>query len=473
MGLNISLIVPSMNVKTSAEPIICYYERKYPSLGLGYIAASLKEAGYPLQYIDMNALELSNKKILPILEKNPPDLVGITINLFTLSTGRQIAHLIKKVYPKCFVVVGGPALGIYPKEILENKEFDAGIIGEGEFAIQALVKALEQNGSFSNIQGLVYKSNSEIIVNSPQPFIENLDTLPFPARELMPNDKYYSTIMQSRKFTTSTSSRGCSFRCIFCSEKNKWRGRSPRNVVDELVVIVNHFGIEEVHFCDSCFTFDLKRAQLICKEIIKRKLNFSWECQTRVDRVNLPLLRWMKAAGCNRIHYGLESGDSQILNLLNKRVKLDQIKRAVKWTHSAGIETVAAFMIGSPGETLNTIKRTINFAIHLDPDYVYFRIATPLPGTKFFDIAINEYGLNPQIWVDYIRGKIKEIPDFVFETPEYNKSNLENILKDAYRRFYFRPHIILKRLKKLKGFYSLLYNLKGLINLVRLYIGTF
>ncbi len=447
--------------------------RKYPSLGLGYIAAALEKGGYRVNYIDMDADDLNFKGLFTRLRKSPPSVVGITSDIVTFYTAKKIAAAIKKEFPESFLVVGGPHTAIYPTELLETSSFDASVRGEGEATIVELTSTLKKGNSLGDIRGISYKENGTVRVNENRPLIKNLDEIPFPARHLMPLDKYYSVVAKKGNFTTILGSRGCPFHCTYCLEQGPLRLRSPENVVDELELVINDFGINEFFFQDSTFTMNMKHAARVCKEIIKRNLDIIWECRTRVDRVTKGLLKLLKLAGCQRIHYGIESGNQRVLNLLNKKTTLHQIENAVKWTKAADIETLTYFMIGSPGETLGTIQDSIKFAKKLNTDFALFTITTPGPGTPIYEDALKEGVFKTDYWREFILGNIKDLPRLVFETKEYDREELIKLLKRAYFEFYLRPRTILKRLRKLKSGQELMNNIRGVLNLFKSFFEKF
>ncbi|NVM52166.1 MAG: cobalamin B12-binding domain-containing protein [Candidatus Helarchaeota archaeon] len=465
----ITLIVPPVEVqytKFLTKSNLLLHVKKYPALGLGYIAAVLEKNGYPIQYIDMYGEEMNYKTLQAEMKKAPPDFVGITCDITTLIPARKVARIIHKLNPKCKIIVGGAQINIYPYETVQHKEFDVGVIGEGEYTMLELISKLEKNEELDNVKGIIFKKDNKLIKTSPRPIIENLDKLPFPARHLMPITQYCSDLNKTRLFTTILSSRGCPFNCLFCLKNDPWRGRSPKKVVDELELIKNDLGIQEFYFIDLTMTVKKDRVIEICKEIIRRKLEIIWEIQTRVDCIDKRLLNWLKRAGCTRIRFGVESGDPRILKILRKKFSTHQIEQAISWTKKAGLEVIAFFIIGCPGDTLQSINRTIDFAKKLNPDFAFFGIAIPTPGTDMLNLAI-EQGIVPrEIWTKFVKGKTTEIPIPRFETKEFDSEKLYKLLRKAYLSFYFRPKYFLKRLRKIKSFSELRNHMKGFRNLL-------
>lgn len=461
----ITLIVPPAEDRYCAvitSSTLITSTRKYPALGLGYIAAILEQKGYAVQFIDMFASNISIKELRSRLLHDPPRCVGITTDFATINPAKVIARVLKGLDPSCKIIVGGCNLAIYPDEIMQFPFFDVGVVGEGDKSIVDLMDALETGRDLSSVKGIVFKKGTEIIKTPPGERILDLDSLPFPARHLMPLKEYTSSVSKHGHLTTMISSRGCPFNCNYCVRDHDYRERSIKNVVDEIEQIVNHFHINEIYIFDPTFTANKKRVISICKEIIKRNLQVTWVTETRVDCVSLDLLRWMKRAGCTRVQYGVESIEPRVLKELRKNTTLKQIYNAFRWTRQSGLEILASFMIGSPGDTLESIKRTINAAMKLNPDYAVFTITTIFPGTDLHDRAVDDHVIDPEGWKRFMRGETPVIPTPIFASTQFDRKKLVSLLKHAYLRFYLRPAYILKRMIKLRSFYELKNNIAGL-----------
>jgi anaerobic magnesium-protoporphyrin IX monomethyl ester cyclase len=461
----ITLIVPPAEDRYTAvitASTLITSTRKYPALGLGYIAAILEKKGYTVRYVDMFASSISVQELQAMLRNDPPKYVGITTDFATINPAKEIARVLKRLDPSCKVIVGGCNLGIYPDEIMQSSYFDVGVVGEGDLTIIDLMDALESGRVLDSVKGIVFKKDKEIIKTPPREHVRDLDSLPFPARHLMPLKEYTSSVSKHGHLTTMLSSRGCPFNCLFCVRDHDYRERSIKNVVDEIGHIVNDFHIEEIYIFDPTFTANKKRVIAICKEIIKRKIDVTWVTETRVDCVSLDLLRWMKRAGCTRVQYGVESVDPGILKELRKNITLKQIYNAFKWTKRSGLEILASFMIGSPGDTVESILRTINTAVKLNPDYAVFTITTIFPGTDLHDRAVDDKIIDPEEWKSFMRGESPTIPTPIYTTAEFDRTRLVSFLKYAYRRFYLRPSYVLKRILKIRSFYELVNNIAGL-----------
>lgn len=466
----ITLIVPPAEDRycavITASPLITN-TRKYPALGLGYIAAILEQKGYSVQFIDMFASNISIRDLKRKLAEDPPLYAGITTDFATINPAKKIAQVLKTIDPRCTVIVGGCNLGTYPDEIMQFPCFDVGVIGEGDLTIVDLMDALENGRDLATVRGIVFKEGQRIVKTPPGERVRNLDTIPFPARHLMPLKEYTSSVSKHGYLTTILSSRGCPFNCLYCVRDHDYRERSVKNVVDEIEHVVRDFHIKEIYIFDSTFTANKKRVIKICKEILRRKIRITWVTETRVDCVSLEVLRWMKRAGCSRVQYGVESTEPRVLKELRKNIALQQINNAFKWTKQTGLEVLASFMIGSPGDTIESMLRTINTSVKLDPDYAVFTITTIFPGTDLHDRAVNEKILDDTEWRRFMSGELREIPTPIYFTAEYDRKKLESLLNFAYRRFYLRPSYVLKRMLKIRSYSQLMNNIAGLRSVLK------
>ncbi|MBU2473112.1 B12-binding domain-containing radical SAM protein, partial [Patescibacteria group bacterium] len=354
------------------------------------------------------------------------------------------------------IVLGGPHVHLFPKETINLDNIDFIIKGEGELPFFNLLEALEKQKELSNINGLVYKKNGQVINNPVGDFIDNLDEIPFPDRELLPIEKYNSLLGCNRIVTTMFTSRGCPFQCSFCDRPHlgkKFRARSAQNVVDEMEECLK-LGIEEILVYDDTFTVDRQRVFDICDEIIKRGLKFIWDIRARVDTVDKKVLEKLKQAGCQRIHFGVEAGTEKILKVLNKGIHLEQIERAFDLAKKTDIETLAYFMIGAPTETKEDINKTIEFAKKIKPDYAHITILTPYPATEIYRQALAQGVIKNDYWQEFACCPEKGVITQYWEK-ELNKEGLFKLLDKFYKEFYRRPTYILKELLKINSFADL------------------
>lgn len=425
----------------------------FPPLGLAYIAGVLEKRGVDVEILDIPALHLTKGEVEQFLFEKKPYIVGISCMSSTIHGALEVAQLAKKAGAK--VVLGGPQIAAFPAETLTHDCIDYGVLGEGEYVFPDLIQALQSKASLLDIKGLVFKQKNKVRINSYR-LVDKLDTLPFPARHLLPMQNYDCVISQ-KPFTTMVTSRGCPYHCSFCFKQpsdRKYRLRSVANVVSEMQHCIAKWSLKEIMFYDDSFTSNKKFVSDLCTEIIRRKIIISWEAPTRGNAVNDSLLSMMKKAGCIRLRYGVESGNQRILNLMNKGITLKQVEHAFRLTRQHKIETFAYFMIGYPGETVETIQETIKFAIKINPDWVMFTAVTPLPCTDLFDAAIEKRIVPRDYWKEYALGKkMSRIPYFI--------NDAEQWVRTAYRTFYFRPRFILRKFFSIRDFGTIKKYFKG------------
>jgi len=444
---------------------------KYPQppLGLAMIAAVLEEGGYQVKILDLHALGFSEESLSETISQEKPDVVGITSFTPTINAAIRVAEKVKQSDHNITVVLGGPHGTMLPEETLHNSsEIDIVVRGEGEQTMLELVRVLEEHSKngLEEISGITYRESSNTRSNPSKLPILNLDTLPFPAFHLLPLGKYHLHPPFGRRSPAMPiiTSRGCPYRCAFCSKSifgKKHRGNGPDYVINEVRLLKEKFGVKEIKFYDDVFTLDKKRVVSICTQLKEQGIDVPWTCETRVNLVNEELLRIMKDSGCYMIAYGVESGNQEILNSLKKDITLEQAIQAFKLTKEAGIETVAYFMIGSPGETLDTIKDTIEFAKKLDPDFAQFSITTPYPGTELYDWFAKEGHLSGE-WDKYVYADLEPSNYPAFETKTLSREELKGWSKKAYASFYLRWSYLWKRVKKMTSFGELKTNITGL-----------
>jgi len=445
---------PSDHELKGNNPAIIDEERGFnPPLGLLYVAAYMEAQGrHEVIVLDTQVEGITYDLLPERIAHIGPDIVGITAMTFTLLDVVKTTALVKQVDPNITVVLGGPHPHIYPQETIQMPNVDLVVMGEGERVFSDLVDALDRGTSLEGIPGLVFQKGDQIRQTAANPLIDNLDALPFPARHLTPFEKYSSLLAKRSPITTMFTSRGCPFRCAFCDRPNlgkRFRARSAHNVVDEMEACVNA-GIHEFLVYDDTFSVQRQRVLDICDELLRRALPIGWDIRARVDTVDEEMLSRLKAAGCERIHYGVEAGTERILKVLNKGITLQQAQNAFRMTRRAGIETLAYFMIGAPSETREEIRETLEFAKRLRPDFVHITILTPFPATQIYRDGLSQGILEHDIWQSFAQN-----PCEGFQPPYWeeilSREELIELLSQAYRTFYTRPSYILKELIQVRS----------------------
>jgi radical SAM superfamily enzyme YgiQ (UPF0313 family) len=430
--------------------------------GLISCAAVLENAGHEVAILDAQALNYDLDSISKYIDKFDPDIVGVTSTTPTFSKALEIAKIAKE--KDKITVCGGVHASIASNEVISSPFIDHVVRKEGEYTFLELVNALEKNKPL-DILGLTTKNNGKIIYNPDRPFIDSLDQLPMPAYHLLDIKRYKPYAYQptqKRPFINIMLSRGCPNQCTFCDTwylcGRKLRAFSPQRVINELKYLRENFGITNILFFDDTLTMNQQWINEILDLMIKEKLDITWNCLTRVDCVNSNLLKKMKKTGCEMIAYGVESGSQHILDAMKKGITLDQIRKAFKWTREADIVTRAFFILGYFGETRETIRKTIEFAKELNPDFVNFSILEPFLKTEAWEIAKKNGMLPKEINWDEFSMFNRAMKSFV---NDISKEELVNIMKEAHQKFYLRSSYILKIFRNIKSLPQLISLIQG------------
>ena len=443
-----------------------------PPLGLLYLATYLKKySNFDVKIIDCNVDAISHLDLPGSIIDFHPDVVGISSMTHFLVDAYKVAATVKNISNKIITVVGGPHTTIYPVTTLENPNIDYSIKGEGELAFFELVSALQKGVTeegISSIKGiatrfLVRKGTTDTDVELTR--IPDLEALPIPDRTLLPYRKYYSVLSHSTNIATMITTRGCPYRCIYCDRMGKkFRSTSADYVLNEIETILN-LGIREIFFHDDTFNVDKKRVVDLCERILDKKLRFKWDARARVDCADYNQLLLMKRAGCSRISFGVESGNQDVLKKLRKGITLQQVEKVFQWCKELQINSLADFMIGSPGETMKEIQDTISFVKKLKPDYAQFSIVCPYPDTDLYRLCIKNKMVLEDVWLNFSRN-----PSVDFEPPIWNEHfsryELERITRRLFKEFYLTPHFIFNELKKLRSLKEFKIKIKAAINLM-------
>ncbi|MBF0518738.1 MAG: radical SAM protein [Nitrospirae bacterium] len=420
-----------------------------PPLTLLTVAAVFEKTGADVQLLDMDAEELTYIQALERIDKFSPDLLGFTVSTYSF---HSVLRWIKKYKHDTGIpiIVGGMHAGLYAEEIMTYPEIDYLVTSEGEEVIPDFVQAFNKDRNFTGIKSLGYRENGGVIIDKTARVVNDLDSVPFPARHLIKNELYSNILTKKKNFTAMLSARGCPFKCSFCNQnKTKYRVRSAQNFFAEIKENYEKYGIKEFDIYDTTFTANKNRVFEICKMIENEGIDVSWTIRSRVDTVNEQLLNTMKAAGCHAIMYGIESSNQEILKRMGKDISLEKIRSALNYTKKIGIETLGFFMIGYPGETLQTIEDTIRFSLELPLDYAQYTVIVPYPDAEIYEYYRNN-GME-DYWRQYTLDASKERKLELLGT-SVTREQAGLCVAEAYRRFYFRPKIILRRAAKIKSF---------------------
>ncbi|KKL11611.1 hypothetical protein LCGC14_2544060, partial [marine sediment metagenome] len=416
----------------------------YPPLGITYLASGLRDNGFEVSIIDAQALNLSPQEVTESISKES-EIIGFTSTTLVWPNTLKTMRTAKKRFPNKLIVVGGPQITAFPQDSLNHEFIDLGIYGEGEETMLELAQVYSKGANIQDIKGTVVRKNSRVFVNQPRPLIEDLNRLPFPAIDLFPYHLYRALTVQA-PFYTMIASRGCPYRCTFCSQiyfGNRLRLRSAENVASEMEYYVKKKGAKELVMFDETFTISREFTLKLCRLIRERGLHFRWNIRTRVDTLDRKVLEALKGAGCQVIHLGIESGSNKTLKTMRKGITLKQIRETAR---EIGIETRGYFMLGYPGETTQDIKKTLKFSRNLGLDWASFTITLPHPRTEIGEEAVKRGLVKKDFWKEFTLGR--PIPRLsYFTTREYKEKDLERWRLRAYLLFYLRPLFLLKKMK--------------------------
>ena len=421
-----------------------FHGKRLPPLGLMYVAGALEKAGFPVQMLDNYLMNQSIEQVQQLALKLQPEIVGITCGSATYKKCVETAKAIKQVLPNTKIVVGGWHASYMPESLLENAEIEYAVMGEGEKAIVDLAECIMKGDKVgaASVAGVACSFNGQIVKNAPK-FLSNMDEIPFPARHLLPLEKYDRTIefLKAKPADVMSISRGCTFNCGFCETKKLWgnicRSFSPQRIMDEVNDLATRYGTKGIYFINDNFTMRKKETMEWCDLMIKSKLDLEWVCDTRVDLLSEELLEKMASAGCKTIWFGVESGSARILQRINRHITLEQTENAFKLCRKKGIQVACSFMLGMPGETKEDLQASYNFAEKLDPDWCQFNVFIAYPDSPMYREMLEK-----KIYT--------QLDDFLIslKTDEFDYNGLMAIQKKFFRDFHRAPKRIAKRIRR-------------------------
>jgi radical SAM superfamily enzyme YgiQ (UPF0313 family) len=414
-----------------------------PSLGLLSLAAVARDRTFDVSIVEASSLGLNLDETVKKILALSPDYVGLTATSLSICAAAKLAEKIKTGNNQLKIIIGGPHVTALPQETFQAfPGFDYGVFGEGEDTFVSLLYALGDNEDLKQVRGIVYRENSHIEVTEKRPFIENLDSLPFPAWDLLEGfpKRYRPPAFRFRKLPAGSlvTSRGCPNTCIFCDRSvfgNRCRSFSSGYILEIVKLLSGRYGIRELLIEDDTFFLSSERIKGFCEGLLKEGLRLSWSCLGRVNSVDREILALMKKAGCWQIGYGIESGDQRILDLAKKNISLEQVQEAITLTKEAGIESKGFFILGFPQEDKETLQRTVDFAQTLPLDDVSVNFMTPFPGSKIFQDA-HLYGRFDPDW------RKMNMLTIVFLPHGLTEADLTHASHNLWKGFYLRPRII-------------------------------
>jgi len=452
--MNVLLINPRTDdmIGTELPSYIAKEVGRFPPLGLLYLAAAVRAGGrHAVRVVDMPATDTSYAELARELRRTAPDLVGVTGTTHNLVDILRTARCVKEAAPGLPVCLGGPHADAYPREAAAEPDIDYVLRGEAERSFVRLLDALQDGTPCEDIPGLACVRGGRTRLNAPDASNGELDGLPFPARDLVRTDDYFYVLGKRATITTLLSSRGCPYRCTFCSTpRGRYRVRSPENIVAEMEACVAG-GAREIHFVDDTFNAQRGRLRRVSRCLLDRGLPVAWSFRGRADTLEEGELELAAQAGCVRMNLGVETGSDRGLERLRKGITTADVERALRWARRAGVTTAAYFMIGCPHEAKREdVLRTIDFACRAGPDFALFNILAIYPHTELHRQAEEKGLIDPSRWPAFVRA-----PRADFELPFweefFDRGELSALLETAYRRFYLRPSMIWRNLAALRS----------------------
>jgi anaerobic magnesium-protoporphyrin IX monomethyl ester cyclase len=433
-------------------------------LGTLYVAAAMQKAGHEVRFY--NGAFMSHEEIISQVKEFQPKFTGLYSTAFGWEKAKRTAAALKNLPGEVFITVGGPYPVAVQEECLRDcPDIDVVVTGEGEITVVEMLARLESGRDLEGVGGVAFRQAGNIKKNPPRPLITDLDSLPFPARELLGEAGKYippPATYKRKPVAVIMTARGCNRHCLYCFQIDKHRKsgiryRSVENVMTEIELVLSQ-GYKEIKFIDDTLAADYSRAMRIATEIKRRGLDFTWFASAVVNQVDKPLLQAFKDAGCWAILFGAESGVQKDLNTIRKGITPDQIRSAVKAAKEVGLTVYTPFLFGIPGQTYEDGLKTIEFALELDPDIANFHAITPFPGTELYD-NIDKYGTMSEDLTDYTYQGAAFVPYTM------TRDEIAELRQLALKRFYSRPRFLWRRLLALRTTNDLLAAWQGLKSL--------
>lgn len=435
-------------------------ENIMPPLNLLYLAAALQKAGHEVRLLDLYASPLPPEAEVEAMTSFKPELAGFATYPGSIDETYRLVKALRAALPETFIVLGGLYASYLPELSLSQCPADAAVLGEGEITLTELAAAVAEKAPLAKVAGLCYRRHGHTFRTAPRSPILNIDSVPWPAYELLDFDAYRlppTRAVSRGRVSSVLSARGCNFSCSFCSHHYGYfchiRSRDPEDVVEEMRHVARMYAVKEWRFEDCAFTAAPQRAKRICELLKERLPGAAWNCDVRADTASDELFAAMRAAGCSRVFLGVETGSQRMLGELgaNKAIRLDQVRNAVKLAKKHGMRINCSFVLGLPGETLETAKESLDFALELDPDYAMFAALMPVVGSRLFDQAVKEGKIDP---VKYRGGHYLAAysdPKDLVTMSSLSAPELVRLMRSFNKAFYGRPAYLLRRLLSVRS----------------------
>jgi radical SAM superfamily enzyme YgiQ (UPF0313 family) len=457
--MNILLLVPPTDLSKSYGGLKDFASAS-PSLGLAYIAAVLLANGYNVKILDAYASQSTKRDILRLVEGFHADWIGINMLTTSADVSEEIIVAIRASFPLTKIALGNVHASLFAESLLERGVADVVVHREGEETFLEYLRCMEEGGDPSQVKGISFLLDGRVHTTAPRPFLENLDSLPFPAWETFPLKEYFGDprgeLISGEPVLPFLATRGCPNKCSFCSNHTdrsmgtRYRMRSPQNIVDELIYVHERFGVRTFNFMDLAFPLNKRHSIAVCQEIVRRGVHewVAWHSECRVKPLDAETLDWLRKAGCRRLCFGIESGSDRILKMIRKNFTTADVENAVQLTKKAGIDVDGMFIMGFPTETEQEIKQTIELAVKLNVRFAILNIFVPYPGCELHDTLKAEGRIHFNAWRDFT-----SYPGYAGTEPVYvpdtvSREDLLRLQRYAMRRFYLRPRFILEELRR-------------------------
>lgn len=455
------LINPTFNVQEHYGKLSDAASLLLP-VSLLYLGGMLESQGVPVRIMDGQCDDLSEASLLRTIEEMKPAFVGVTMLTPTSFDAHKLISIVKNHYPSLYVLAGGTHPTVLPQEVMEDRNIDVIAISEAEQTIVEIYDILANGGEkkdLKNVAGIWYRDGDEVVKTADRPLYSDLDKIPLPMWHGVKMDLYHQVPDSSfaRPMRVMMSSRGCPFKCIFCSARQvsgfKYRAHSADRVLEEIEILVNKYNARQIIYLDDNFIISKKRVFEICEKIMQKGYHKKvvWTAAGRADEVTEPLLKTMKDAGCKMISFGIETGSPRLLELIKKGEKKEHIEKAVAMAKKVGVKVRGTLILGLPTETREESLETIDFAKKLGLDFAKFSLATPYPGTALYNVALERGLLHGKDWSRFNSQAGYSNYDPVFIPEGRTAAEMKQLQKLATKEFYLRPRQIMELVTHIGG----------------------
>lgn len=444
---------------------------RYFPLGIAYIASYIRKyGGHQVSMFEPEAQGLSYEDLTALIQKTAPDVIGLTCSTPNFYRAMEIARLARKV-SSARIVLGGVHASALPEFVLGKyaELLDCVVVGEGEVTMLEVVAAYASGKSPEGIPGTVVLKDGQVFRAACRPYLDDLDSLPFPARDLIPQDLFMPNLHNARhrRSISILTSRGCPFNCSFCASRlvsgKKYRMHSADYVLEEMELAKREYGARQLLITDDTFTLNHERLVAICEGMIRRRLRLEWFCFSQVTVVTRDILAVMRRAGCYNIGYGVESADENILKAMGKPIKPERAIEAVQLANEAGMKTQAFYIFGSPGETRQQMEETVRFASRVNSTLAFFNMLVPFPGTKEFEHYFAATPLEEINWENFVA--VGEA--CVLGNAQVPAAEIEGLIARANISYYLRPLRIFRLLWQIRTLFEFMNYVRGGFGLFR------